>query len=128
MQLKSKSLILLVAMWTLDVANAQTQTSASATTATTHKPWYETISLRGYAQLRYNQLGATNSKLVSDQGDKSIGGNNSFFLRRARLVLTAQPTDMVTVYIQPDFAATPVSPGPGNFLQVRDLYADVFLT
>jgi hypothetical protein len=128
MQLKSKSLILFIALCALDSANAQTQGSAGGSAVTTHKAWYETVSLRGYAQLRYNQLGVTNSKLVSDQGDKSIGGNNSFFLRRARLVVTAQPTDMVTVYIQPDFAVTPVSPGPGNFLQVRDLYADVFLT
>ncbi|MEN9834844.1 MAG: hypothetical protein RL011_1037 [Pseudomonadota bacterium] len=93
-----------------------------------HKPWYETISLRGYAQLRYNQLGVTNKNLTSDQGDKSIGGNNSLFLRRARLIVTANPTDRTMVYVQPDFAVTPVSSGPGHFLQVRDLYADYALT
>jgi hypothetical protein len=92
-----------------------------------NKQWYETYSVRGYAQFRYNQVAATNNKLVSDQGDKSVGGTGGFFVRRARVAVSIQPTDDVLVYIQPDLASTPVSGGSSLFLQMRDLYADLFL-
>jgi hypothetical protein len=91
-------------------------------------PWYETISLRGYTQFRYNQLFVTNDKLVSEQGDKSIGGNNGFFIRRARLIFSGNPTERTFVYIQPDLASTPTGSTATHFAQIRDLYADIFLT
>jgi hypothetical protein len=90
------------------------------------KKWYETISIRGYGQFRYNQLGATNPRLRSPLGDRSVGGNNGFFLRRARLVFSGDVHDRVYVYTQPDFA-TEVIDGAQHFLQVRDWYADLFL-
>jgi len=88
--------------------------------------WYEKFSIRGYSQIRYNRLGQPNGSLINDQGDKSIGDNNGFFLRRARLILSGQPHDRVFIYIQPDFSST-VS-GTGNAVQMRDWYADLFLT
>jgi hypothetical protein len=88
--------------------------------------WYEKLNIRGYAQIRWNRLGQPNGRLINDQGDKSIGDNNGFLLRRARLVLSGQPHDRIFTYIQPDFAST-VS-GSGNVLQLRDWYADLFLT
>ncbi len=88
--------------------------------------WYEKLNIRGYAQIRWNRLGQPNGRLINDQGDKSIGDNNGFLLRRARLVLSGQPHDRVFIYIQPDFAST-VS-GTGHVLQLRDWYADLFLT
>ena len=61
--------------------------------------WYDKISLRGYAQIRYNGLLSTNDKVSCDQCDKSWGttstaldakSNNGFFIRRARLVFSGQ--------------------------------------
>lgn len=37
------------------------------------KRWYETISLRGYMQVRYNRLLETNPKLKCEQCDRSWG-------------------------------------------------------
>ena len=88
--------------------------------------WYEKISIRGYTQIRYNRLGNPNGNLISDQGDKSIGDNNGFFLRRARFIVSGQPHERVFIYLQPDFAST-VS-GTGHIAQLRDWYADLFLT
>ncbi len=91
------------------------------------KPWYETLSIRGYAQFRYNRLGETNPLLVSPQADRSIGDNQSFILRRARLVISGDISDRLYVYIQPDFASGVTGPNPLHFLQIRDYYADIFL-
>jgi hypothetical protein len=88
--------------------------------------WYEKISIRGYAQLRYNRLGQPNGYLINDQGDKSIGDKQGFFLRRARLIVSGQVHDRVFVYLQSDFAST--VGGTNHAGQMRDWYADLFLT
>ncbi len=88
--------------------------------------WYEKISIRGYAQVRFNRLGNPNGYLLSDQGDKSIGDNNGFFLRRARVILSGEVHERLFVYIQPDFAST--VGGTSHAVQLRDWYADLFLT
>ncbi len=89
--------------------------------------WYEKISVRGYTQIRWNRLGQPNGALVSNQGDRSIGDNNGFFLRRARLVLSGQPHERLFIYLQPDFASS-INDTTGGFVQIRDWYADIFLT
>ncbi|KFF20233.1 porin [Flavobacterium hydatis] len=95
--------------------------------------WYEKISLRGYAQIRYNGLLSTNDKVSCEQCDRSWGttstepdakSNNGFFIRRARLVFSGQIHPNVFFYFQPDFASSP-STGINNFVQVRDIYFDV---
>jgi hypothetical protein len=88
--------------------------------------WYEKISIRGYSQMRYNRLGQPNGNLINDQGDRSIGDKQGFFLRRARFIVSGEVHDRVFVYIQPDFAST-VS-GTNHVAQLRDWYADLFLT
>lgn len=89
------------------------------------KPWYERINVRGYTQLRYNRLGATNPHLKNDQGDKSIGDPGGFFLRRARLVLHGDVAWFASIYFQPDFASA--LQDSLNFGQMRDWYGDIFL-
>ena len=89
------------------------------------RPWYERLSLRGYAQVRYNRLLETNPELVCAQCDRSIGGDGGFFVRRARLVVSGDVHPRVSVYIQPDLATA--LDGEQHGLQMRDLYADVFL-
>lgn len=95
--------------------------------------WYDRISLRGYAQIRYNGLFSTNDKVSCEQCDRSWGttstapdakANNGLFIRRARLVFSGQVHPNVFFYFQPDFASSP-STGIQNFVQIRDLYFDL---
>ena len=89
------------------------------------KPWYETISLRGYMQLRYNRLLETNPKLKNEQGDRSWGENGGVVIRRGRLILSGYVHDRVFLYIQPDFGS---STGTTlQLFQIRDAYADLGL-
>ncbi|MFN0200268.1 MAG: porin [Bacteroidia bacterium] len=86
--------------------------------------WYEKISLRGYAQLRYNRLLETNPDLKCDQCDKSWGENGGFFFRRIRLIFSGDIGEHLYFYIQPDFASSASSTGL-HFAQIRDAYFDV---
>lgn len=88
------------------------------------KKWYESISLRGYAQVRYNGLLQTNEDLACEQCDKSWGGENGFFIRRMRLIFYGQINPRVYFYIQPDFASAPSS-STLHFGQLRDAYFDL---
>ncbi len=88
------------------------------------KKWYDHISVRGYAQVRYNQLLVTNPDLTNEQGDKSIGENNGFFLRRARIIFSGKLNDHVSFYFQPDFVNN-LDPTRQHFVQLRDLYMDL---
>ena len=89
------------------------------------KKWFEQISLRGYAQFRYNRLLETNPDLKCEQCDRSWGDNNGFFFRRIRLVIAGNVHERVYVYIQPDFANS-VS-GNNHYVQIRDAYVDLAL-
>ncbi|UQD55316.1 porin [Flavobacterium sp. K5-23] len=95
--------------------------------------WYDKISIRGYAQVRYNGLLSSNDKVSCDQCDKSWGttstaadakSNNGLFLRRGRIIFSGQVHPNVYFYIQPDFASSPAT-GVNNFLQIRDAYFDL---
>jgi hypothetical protein len=89
------------------------------------RQWYERLSLRGYAQVRYNRLLESNPQLTCAQCDRSIGNHGGIFLRRARLVFSGSVHDRVAVYIQPDYATD--AAGQQHYLQIRDAYFDVFL-
>src|SRR5687768_7700694 len=80
-------------------------TSAKASTSAGAK-WYESFSIRGYAQARYNRFLETNNDLGCEQCDKSWGGDGGFFFRRIRIILFGQLSKQVYVYIQPDFASS----------------------
>lgn len=90
------------------------------------KQWYETFSIRGYAQARYNNLLQTNDKLGCEQCDRSWGGNGGFFFRRIRVILFGQLSKQVYFYIQPDFASSASATGL-HFAQIRDAYFDIGL-
>ena len=91
----------------------------------TDRPWYDRLSIRGYAQFRYNRLLETNEKLKCSTCDRSIGDNGGFFLRRARLAISAQVNDRISISIQPDFASE--VGGRENTLVLRHYYADIYL-
>lgn len=88
--------------------------------------WYDSFSIRGYAQLRYNRLLETNPQLKNEQGDRSWGENGGLFLRRVRVVFSGQISKRVSFYLQPDFASAGPS-GNSNFGQLRDAYFDLGL-
>jgi hypothetical protein len=90
------------------------------------KKWYDSFSIRGYAQVRYNRLFETNPNLKSEQGDRSIGDNGGFFIRRMRIIFSGQINERVYLYIQPDFASSASSTSL-HFGQLRDAYFDLGL-
>jgi len=106
------------------VCSAPTVSYSQDSTAS-NRPWYDRLSIRGYAQLRYNRLLETNEQLKCPTCDRSIGDNGGFFLRRARIAISAQVSDRISVSIQPDFA-TEVG-GKENTVVLRHYYADVYL-
>lgn len=103
-----------------------TQAQAPAQTTPATKKWYDSFSIRGYGQVRYNRLFETNDKLKSEQGDKSVGDNGGFFIRRLRIIFSGQVNERVYFYIQPDFASSASSTGL-HFGQIRDAYFDLGL-
>ncbi len=92
----------------------------------TSKKWYDSFQIRGYAQVRYNRLFETNETLKSEQGDRSIGDNGGFFIRRLRIIFSGQISERVYFYIQPDFASSASSTSL-HFGQIRDAYFDLGL-
>ena len=97
--------------------------------ATTEK-WYDKLSIRGYTQFRYNYI--TDDKKLVDEYDNSVGSNKGFLVRRARIIISGDIHERVSLYFQTDFGqgtgVTGTSLNNQNFAQIRDLYADVFLT
>jgi len=89
----------------------------------TKRPWYDRLTFRGYAQFRYNRLLETNELLKCATCDRSIGANGGFFLRRARLAITADVNDRISVSIQPDFSSQ--VGGQENTLVLRQYFADI---
>lgn len=100
--------------------------SAQSTSPTIKKNWYENIAIRGYAQVRYNRLLETNASLKNEQGDRSMGDNGGFLVRRLRIIFSGQLNERVYFYIQPDFASN-ASSTILHFGQLRDAYFDVGL-
>lgn len=95
------------------------------------KKWYEKINLRGYTQFRTSETvweedGGAAATLVAD---RSVGKNQNFLIRRARLILYGDISDNLFIYFQPDFAGTPTGSTDQTFFpQIRDWYGDVYLT
>ncbi len=104
--------------------SAQEISKSSDNKVVTEKKWFETLSLRGYMQVRYNRLLETNPDLGCEQCDKSWGDNNGLFIRRGRLVFSGNVHERIYIYVQPDFASSP-STTSNNFLQIRDAYFDL---
>lgn len=127
----NKNLILLLVL-TLFMTNTYAQqatdvkTEAKVEASVPVKKWYESISVRGYVQARYNRLFETNPDLKCEQCDRSWGDNGGFFLRRIRIIFSGQITKRVYFYIQPDFASSASSTGL-HFAQIRDAYFDLGL-
>lgn len=111
------------------VAQQNTSLPADTTKAkveTKKKAWYETFSIRGYAQVRYNRLLETNDKLRCAACDASWGDNGGIFLRRARVIISGQVHPRLYMYMQAEFAQA-IAPNVQNVGQIRDWYMDIGL-
>ncbi len=117
-----KSLLLVIIL--IATSQAYAQTGVSLADAKKSKAWYESISIRGYTQVRYNRLLETNAQLKCEQCDRSWGENGGFFMRRMRIIFFGQISKRVYFYVQPDFASSASSTGL-HFGQIRDAYFDV---
>ncbi len=85
--------------------------------------WYEKIGLRGYTQLRYHSVLDQQGADLNVPNDRSVAENNTFYLRRVRLILSGDVSEHLSIYIQPDMNGSPSS---GDFsVQLRDAYGDV---
>ena len=123
--MKAPIILIIILLGTNVLAQQTAQDTVKKSTIITKK-WYESINIRGYAQVRYNGLLQTNEDLECEQCDKSWGGENGFFFRRVRLIIFGQLNPRVYFYIQPDLASAPVSTNL-HFAQLRDAYFDVGL-
>lgn len=119
-------------------AQSAPQLADAATPKPKPKAWYEKLRLRGYTQMRFNQIvsgdadapaGVSRLRTIGDS-DVRAAGNFSF--RRMRLILQGDLNDHVSLYFQPDFAAAVSNQSVGerreNSVSLRDMYADVFPT
>jgi len=100
-------------------------TEVISTPLKTEKKWFESFSIRGYMQVRYNRLLETNENLKCEQCDRSIGKGGGFMLRRGRIIFSGYIHNRVFFYIQPDFGSTAGT--TQNVMQLRDAYVDVSL-
>lgn len=94
------------------------------------KKWYDRLSIRGYAQVRHNvTLDEDESQAPAQHAsDGSVGENESFFIRRARVIISGDVSDHMYIYAQQDFAnSVPGSPDATFYGQIRDWYADLYL-
>jgi hypothetical protein len=94
------------------------------------KKWYDKIGFRGYAQFRINETmhEEDGSAPAHHVLDRSVGDDQSFLIRRARVIFSGDLSDYMHIYLQPDFASSvPGSPDAIHFAQIRDWYADCYL-
>lgn len=94
------------------------------------KKWHDRLSIRGYAQFRMNTIVNSDDDGTPAQhvGDRSIGENQSYLIRRARIIISGDVSEHMYVYLQPDFASSvPGSTDANQFTQIRDWYADLYL-
>ncbi|URL57124.1 porin [Luteibacter flocculans] len=106
---------------------ASPATVAAAPKSASSKAWYEKIGIRGYVQMRYNQELSGSADTLKSPGDRFIGPEQGFGIRRARVVISGDVNDRMSIYIQPDLASTPSGSSTTNFAQLRDAYADLWL-
>ena len=117
----------------IEIAREQEHTSPIATIpaeSAAPKKWYDKLSIRGYAQFRINEQVVSHAGSAPAQyiGDRSIGDDQSFLIRRARVILSGNVHKYLYVYLQPDFASNvPGSNDNTYYTQVRDWYGDVYL-
>lgn len=107
----------------IEVEEKQIPAPVASQTATTEKHWYDKLSLRGYTQFRTTFASDDDEAKIFHPADKTVVSDQTFLIRRGRLILSGDVSDHLALYIQPDLNA---SPGDGDFsVQLRDAYGDI---
>lgn len=106
-------------------AATQHASSGASASSSSKKKWYDLLSLRGYTQFRYNEVmsGDRDIRLWSDPG---VGENRNMTIRRARLIISGDVGEHLSLYLQPDFSSSTADGSTGNVAQLRDVYGDIF--
>lgn len=91
-------------------------------------PWYETLKIDGYTQVRHTeQLNDAAYLTGALPADRSVDANQSLIIRRGRFKISGDITPRLYLYSQFDLAGS-VDSGSGTLgLSTRDLYADIAL-
>ena len=85
--------------------------------------WADKFSIRGYTQLRYTTLSDNSDVAWFHPADKTVAPDQTFIIRRGRLILSGDASEHLFLYAQGDLNA---SPSEGDFsAQMRDLYGDI---
>ncbi|MEO0056686.1 MAG: hypothetical protein RIT17_116 [Pseudomonadota bacterium] len=119
-------------------AGQSPQLAALTPPAPKSKAWYEKLRIRGYTQMRFNQIvsgdadapaGVSRLRTI---GDSDVRADSNFSFRRLRMVIQGDLNDHVSFYFQPDFAAAVSNQSVGErregAVSLRDMYADVYPT
>lgn len=102
-----------------------TASAAKTPEKATEKHWFEKLSLRGYTQFRYTSLFDREGADWFHPADKTVAKDQTFLIRRGRVILSGDVSDRLFLYLQPELNA---SPQDGDFsVQLRDAYGDVAL-
>jgi len=112
-------------VWGPSVAAAQVTipTAPPDSGPSTQKPWYQQVTLRGYLQVRHNQLFRTDDDLSCSSCDRSISRNGGFYLRRARIGFIANPSARSNIFLQWDLAS---DQGSSQIVQMRDAWGELY--
>lgn len=114
----------------ITTVDEQTRKSPEKKAEAKSKKWFDRLSIRGYAQFRYNTSiwEEDGSAPVQHTGDRSFSDDQNFLIRRARVIISGDLSDHLYVYLQPDFASgVPGSPDAIQFAQIRDWYGDIYV-
>jgi hypothetical protein len=90
------------------------------------KKWYDKLGIRGYTQVRYQMYQSYDDPGFNVPADRSVGVDQTFVIRRGRLILSGDVTDHLYLYGQIDVAGS-VSSDLDFAVQARDIYADINL-
>jgi hypothetical protein len=118
-------LVFLTLVAATQLPRAGSAQGSAAQDAPRARAWFERYTVRGYAQIRYNRLLETNARLTCGACDRSIGNNNGFSFRRARLVLAGEPGDRTAITVELDYSSEIA--GQAHVLQLRTAIFDLFL-
>lgn len=104
----------------------QTSSTAEAIASALKGKWYERVSLRGYAQVRYEYVFDTgDGPTLNVPNDAAASETSTFMLRRGRVILSGDATSRLFLYAQMDFNSSLSS---GEFaVGMRDYYGDLAL-
>lgn len=118
------------------LAMAPPEPDVPNTTPPAERRWYDRIALRGYTQLRVNEILSGDATApdglsrLRSPGDGGITDRGNFSFRRIRLIFSGDLSDHLSFYFQPDFATNVANQSVGErregFGQLRDAYVDWF--